>query len=308
MLLLTFDLTMASGVKPLPEHLGGVLHGYVEGAVKNHAPHLLPVLRPNGNNSSAHFMILPPPVNQVIGGELRFGVMLFGLAAQAGPEIARALLAQQDRQINRRDVSIREAWVQQPGNPAYTLLKDGRQIEAQPVLEAADTLYSRIIAEQCQERPRRLYTLALRSPLLLASRKAQRKRLPATGVLCFPPLGSVMDSIAQRLRELEPGLAEIIGLPPGWKASEASRAIEPLTPAADPARPVEWQYSSIPRSAAADAPPAARRALRVPGIIGTLCYPASDDALEYALLYWGQWLGVGQKTTMGCGSYGLSVC
>ncbi|MBK6716721.1 MAG: hypothetical protein IPG57_16980 [Burkholderiales bacterium] len=40
----------------------------------------------------------------------------------------------------------------------------------------------------------------------------------------------------------------------------------------------------------------------LPGITGSLIYPASADAarcrLEAALLYWGQWLGLGQKTTL----------
>lgn len=306
MLLLTFDLTMAPGRKPLPAHLGGVLHGYVEGAVKHHAPHLLPVLRPNGNNRSAHFAILPPPVSQSLDCELRFGVMLFGAAAEIWPQFAQALLAQQDRQINRREVRIRAVWLQQPGNPAYALVADGRPLAAQPLLEAPETLYRRLYAEQHPERIRRIHTLTFRSPLLLASRKAQRERLPATGVLRCPTLGAVLDSIARRMIELEPGLAEMTGLPPDWKASAASRAIAALTSAADPAKQVEWEYASTPRDA--DDAASAYRKLRVPGIVGTLSYPASDDELEFALLYWGQWLSVGQKTTMGCGSYALSSC
>ena len=49
------------------------------------------------------------------------------------------------------------------------------------------------------------------------------------------------------------------------------------------------------------------RRLVLPGITGSLIYPASADAarcrLEAALLYWGQWLGLGQKTTLGCGRF-----
>jgi len=304
LLLLTFDLSIAPGCKPLPAHLGGVLHGYVEGAVKHHAPHLLPVLRPNGDNRAAHFVILPPPVNQTITCELRFGVMLFGAATQVWRQIAQSLLARQAQQINRREVRIRAAWLQQPGNPVQALVADGCPLEALPRLETPETLYRRLYAAQHPERIRRIHTLTFRSPLLLASRKAQRERLPATGVLHCPTLGAVLDSIARRMIELEPGLADTISLPPGWKTSASSRAIAALTAAADPAKQVEWEYASTPRNA--DNAANAHRKLRVPGIVGALSYPASDDKLEFALLYWGQWLGVGQKTTMGCGNYTLS--
>ena len=308
MLMLSFEMAIGDGNHSLPAHLGGVLHGFFEGAVKEQAPHLLPVLRPGGDNKSAHFMILSPPMGQAIEHLLRFGVMLYGVAAEAWPVLVRALVVQQLQQINNRNVRIRLAWLQQPGNPAQALMAHGRLLDVSPpILEAPGTLYRRIYAEQPPTSARRIHTLTFRSPLLLASRKAQRDRLPATGALPCPTLGSLLDSIAQRMRELEPGLAEMTGLPPAWIATKACRSIEALTSAADPARPVNWDYFSTPRANAA-APPPTHRRLRLPGIGGVLSYPASNDELEHALLYWGQWLGVGQKTTMGCGSYVLTTC
>ena len=76
-----------------------------------------------------------------------------------------------------------------------------------------------------------------------------------------------------------------------WRATPAQWATEPLTPAADPAREVVAPYATRDHRFTA------------PGLIGTLVYPSHAPALEAALLYWGQWLGVGQKTTMGFGSY-----
>ena len=72
MLKLEFDFALGPGREPLPDYLGGVLHGYVEGAVKNHDPHILPVLRPGGADGIAHFMILPPPMTITVEGALRF--------------------------------------------------------------------------------------------------------------------------------------------------------------------------------------------------------------------------------------------
>ena len=69
--MLTLDLHVGPGRNPLPVHLGGVLHGFVEGGVKNHAPQLLPILRPNGPDLPAHFMILPPPIGAPSGDRLR---------------------------------------------------------------------------------------------------------------------------------------------------------------------------------------------------------------------------------------------
>lgn len=307
MLLLTFDLFIAPGRKPLPAHLGGVLHGYVEGAVKHHAPHLLPVLRPNGDNRAAHFAILPPPVSPSLDCELRFGVMLFGAASDMWPQFAQALLAQQDRQINRREARIRAAWLQQPGGASHAIVAQGQWLGSEPELAPGYIWPGLAMAGLDHGAVPCVFQLTFRSPLLLASRKAQRERLFACGTLPWPTLGSVLDSIAQRLRELEPGLAGSLGISPAWKASAASHDCAALTPAADAARQEMWPYASTPRSAGDNATASAHRKLLIPGIIGTLAYPASGEEHEHALLYWGQWLGVGQKTTMGWGSYALSI-
>lgn len=307
MLMLTLELELGPGRTPLPAHLGGALHGFVERGVKNHAPHLLPVLRPNGLDQAAHFMILPPPLWETIEDHFRFGVILYGACEGAWPVMLRALLSQQCNGLNGRRMHIRQAWSTDPAGDTYALLTEGNIVEG-----TEEPPITRNVQNLAESTPHRsdsviLYRLSFRSPLLLASRKAQRDRRRILGGLPWPSLASILDSIAERMRCMEPELANALNLAPDWSAPEAARGIEPLTPAALPASQVEWEYSATPRVAAdeSDGVPDRRRTFPIPGIVGDLIYPATGIEHEHSLLYWGQWLGVGQKTTMGCGCYAL---
>ena len=298
--MLTLDLHVGPGRNPLPVHLGGVLHGFVEGGVKNHAPQLLPILRPNGPDLPAHFMILPPPIGAPSGDRLRFAVILYGQAATASREILGALLAQQACGLNARQIQIEQAWCAHPGSETAALLEEGRLLDS-PLMRPSVHCDISPLERQGSGH---LHRLSFRSPLPLASRKAQRERERLATGLPWPSLGSGLDSIADRMRILEPELADALGLPPNWTAPDAAHQIEPLTPAATPAQQIEWEYTATPRSASGEAP-TGRRTLPIPGIVGDLIYPSTGIEHEHALLHWGQWLGVGQKTTMGCGSYAL---
>ncbi|MCK6401070.1 MAG: CRISPR system precrRNA processing endoribonuclease RAMP protein Cas6 [Sphaerotilus natans subsp. sulfidivorans] len=266
-----------------PVAWGGVLHGFVERAVMSHAPELLPLMRPAGRQALAHFAILPPPVDAVDTSapqpaegddeRLDFGILLFGaaLAAQADT-LAEALRRQCAHRLH--------------GRPAR--LDAVRMIDAPQHLPALAVEPARAI---------RLHRLELRSPLLLASGSATHAGWHQHGHLPWPPLGSVLESIAARLRALAPAQAARLGLealPPGqprWRAEPAQWAIEPLTPAVRPARQIIQSYRTREHH------------LTPAGLIGTLIYPSHRPEHEAALLYWGQWVGVGQKTTMGFGSY-----
>lgn len=276
MRMLSVQIEVASSGTDWPQHLGGVLHGFVEGAILNHAPQWLGHLRPLGDQGPAGFTIHAPPAQAqgVPDHVLRFGVVLFGLLGEAVDDIAQALEAQCERRLQGRAAHLIDVQAIEP------------DISASAFRTAS-----------------RLHRLTLRSPLLLASRGASREGLRTHGQLPWPSLGSVLDSIAQRTRLLEPTLARSIALTSDWRASEVQRATEALTPANAPAQQVAWTYSATPRRSDRSAEPPSRRQLPLPGIVGTLLYPAGGDPLESALLHWGQWIGVGQKTTMGCGSY-----
>jgi FAD/FMN-containing dehydrogenase len=207
--------------------------------------------------------------------------------------------------LQGRPARLDHAVLHAPGLSELTVWAEGR-----PTADLADTPSEALAAAQAEQAhgvlngpAARLHIIALRSPLLLASRSAAREGLQRFGNLPWPSLGSLLDSIAQRLRSLEPQLGRQIGIGGHWSASEATRHILPLTPAHDPARQIQWTYRAAARGASDPRP----RSIVLPGIVGTLVYPAGADPIEAALLHWGQWTGAGQKTTLGCGQYHWST-
>lgn len=306
MLMLSFDVRLGPGRGGLPPHLGGVLHGFVEGAALARAPHLLSVFRPGGSNDAARFVIHVPPAGSAIVEDLRFGLILFGDAIQAWAVLVRALVEQTTQRIHGRASRIESAWMQQPGFDPVPVIDGGRLIESVPELVSPGAWLRRAQNLFPAAQGVRVHALTFRSPLLLASRGAVRERLPETGQLPWPPLGSVLASIARRLHVLEPELAKALDVGAKWRANTSAAKTEPFTPAAEPAKQVVWTYTAAAREHQGQERSSSRRSLPIPGIVGTLLYPASDDPTEHALLNWGQWLGVGQKTTMGCGNYALN--
>ena len=305
--MLSFDMRLGPGATALPEHIGGALHGFVEGATLAHAPQLLGLLRPGGQNDAARFAVHAPPVGTALDESLRFGLVLFGDASEAWPVLVRALIEQTAQRFHGRCARIERASIQQPGSEPVPVVESGRHIDPPPQTESQSAWLKRVAAPgDTGVDGSSLHVLSFRSPLLLASRYQVRARLPQLGSLPWPTLGQVLDSVARRMRALEPDLARVTGCGLEWRASETAHLIKPLTPAADPARQVVWAYSSTPRARQDQAAPPGRRTVPVPGILGTLMYRATADAVERQLLYWGQWLGVGQKTTMGFGSFVLS--
>lgn len=304
--MLSFDMRLGPGATALPEHVGGALHGFVEGATLAHAPQLLGLLRPGGQNDAARFAVHAPPVGTTLDESLRFGLVLFGAASQAWPLLVNALIEQTAQRFHGRTARIESASMQQPGGEPVPVVESGRLIDPTPQTESPSAWLQRVAAAgDAGLDERSFHVLNFRSPLLLASRYQVRVRLPQLGSLPWPTLGQVLDSVARRMHALEPELARVTGCAPEWRASDTAHLIKPLTPAADPARQVVWAYSSMPRARQGQAGRPDRRTVPVPGILGTLVYRTTADAVERQLLYWGQWLGVGQKTSMGCGAYVL---
>lgn len=287
MLMLAIDAAIGAGKNKLPEHLGGALHGFVERAVLEHASHLSPVLRPHGDDEFASLAIEPPPFGQAINGMLRFGIVLFRDATQSWSVITRALVEQAASRINNRSTHIHRVLMLQPGSPVQAVVQDGRLIDPAPWPESPAAWIRRTPIKPSYEiSSHRVHTLELRSPLLIGSRGIIRRehRVP------WPTLKTLLDSIAKRMLTLEPELGNAIGIAPGWSARSELEGVTPLTPADAPARQIQWHYSP-------------QRGIYKPGIVGTLIFTAELSPTEFALLEWGQWLGLGQQTTMGCGRY-----
>ena len=290
MLMLAVEAAVDPVGRPLPEHLGGVLHGFVERALLNHASHLIPVLRPEGDDEYASLAIEPPPFGQHIATQLRFGCILFRDATQSWSVIARALLEQaKENDINNRAIQVVRAWIYQPGSQPQAVVVDGRLIDETPLPESPGAWVRRSAIRVPEVAAAiRAYSLEFRSPLLLGSRGYIRREHKVP----WPTLKSLLDSIAKRMVVLEPDLAQMMGIVQGWRAGDRFDQIEALTPADKPATQVQWPYS-------------VHRGIFKPGIVGELIFVAQLGPAELALLEWGQWLGVGQQTTMGCGRYVL---
>lgn len=287
MLMLAIDSEIGPGNNKLPEHLGGALHGFVERAVLEHAGHLIPVLRPDGDDEFASLAIEPPPFGQPIGNLLRFGVVLFRDATQSWSVIVRALVEQAANGINNRATRIDSLVMIQPGSPIQAVVIGGRLVDPAPWPESPSAWIRRANTKPTQEiSGYRVHAIEFRSPLLIGSRGIIRRdhRVP------WPTLKTLLDSIAKRMLALEPELGKAIGIAPGWRANSVYDDIPPLTPATTPATQIQWQYSH-------------HRGIYKPGIVGTLIFTAELGPVEFALLEWGQWLGIGQQTTMGCGRY-----
>ena len=122
--------------------------------------------------------------------------------------------------------------------------------------------------------------------LIVGGRNAIRRE----NMVPWPTLKTLLDSISKRMLALEPELAAHIGIATDWQAKAELDEVLPLTPPSSPARQIEWQYSF-------------KRNINKPGIVGVLIYHAPLNRTEVSLLEWGQWLGLGQQTTMGCGRY-----
>lgn len=287
MLMLAVEAVVDPKGASLPRHLGGALHGFVERALLNHACHLIPVLRPEGDDEYASLAIEPPPFGQRIATQLRFGCILFRDATQSWSVIARALLEQASNGINNRAIEIDRAWVYQPGGLPQAVVVGGRLIDEESWPESPAAWVRRAAVRIPEEEAVvRAYSLEFRSPLLLGSRGSIRRdhKVP------WPTLKSLLDSIAKRMVVLEPELAQMMGIVQGWRASDRFDQVEALTPADRPATQVQWPYS-------------VHRKIFKPGIVGELIFVTQLGPAELALLEWGQWLGVGQQTTMGCGRY-----
>lgn len=285
MLMLACEAVLQDRPRTPLMHWGGVLHGFVEGAALHHAPHLLPLIRPAGMEGYSSLALEAPPYDCTITSELRFGIVLFQHAAQAWAPLLRALMLQTANGLQGCHWHLNNVTLLQPGSQACQVVTNGRLSDPLPQPEVTDN-WVRRAPHPAIDSHATLHHLHLRTPLLLGGRgRIRREHAPV-----WPSLKSVLDSIARRAWTLEPELAQAIGTPEGWQAPPMLTNVLPLTPAHQPARAVQWLYD-------------ARRSIVKPGLIGQLIYPTQLDAPSQRLLHWGQWLGVGQQTSMGCGRY-----
>lgn len=295
MLLLSFEVALGPG-RELPEHLGGALHGLVDtAAALSKGPALSNALRPRGLNHAPAYAVQAPPWGQPVDRELRFGVLLFGAAATSWLNLVQTVaIHAREHRIHGRQAVVVRVNACSPGHPPLPVIENESLLLNSQSLPPASTLElpdwgAGVDADHSRTVLPALHDLEFRSPLLVASRDAARTRFKESGKLPWPALGTLLLSIADRLRQVAPDLADRIGADSSWFPDPAIAGAGALTPVDSPARQILWPYKGY----------------ELPGIVGRLVYPASADPVEHRLLYWGTWVGAGQKTSMGCGAFVL---
>jgi hypothetical protein len=114
-------------------------------------------------------------------------------------------------------------------------------------------------------------------------------------------LVSIVRSVQRRMQHLEPGLAAQCGFQtPEWQA--AMKTIWPhriAQPELTDVASCPWPYVS--RNTPGHAP------VWMPGLQGRLHYQTPLPAMVAQVLDIGQWIGIGQKTSLGMGWYGVGI-
>lgn len=279
MKLLAFSLRLRAAtagqfaVRGLP-FLGGMLHGAWEDQIHRHAPQLKTILGlEKSGNTPKRYALLPPPYGQISAKQddgslhLGFGLVLYGVAGEHASELGTAFCHCPALRFGQLHDAIEhsEFRIHTPENPTHF-----------PELAAIQ-----------------LHWL---TPLLLDS-PSQR----TIGADQVPPaLLRVVRSIARRIREQAPELAEQLGLQTNtWLLAEES--IRQLDGQSADWHKVTWRYGSRTK----DAP------VQFSGQLGRIRYAGSNvaniPADIHALLQWGTWFGVGQRTALGQGFYRIET-
>lgn len=270
MKLLAFSLRLnetvagSLAVQRLP-FLGGLLHGAWEHQVRCHAPGLSGLLGlERGKPGPKAYAILPPPFVQPSRPAAIGPVLAFGVLLYADAAAHAEELARAFEHCRCLSVG---RWV----DPVVSIT---HQVHV-PVYAASFAACSAI----------RLHWL---TPLLLDS-PAQRR----LGLHQAPPsLLRVVRSLVRRIDELEPGLALQLGLrDAAWTCAEES--IRGVSAVAVDWQPVVWRYGSRTKEAP----------VQFSGQLGRIDYSGEIPSAIHALLHWGTWFGVGQRTALGQGFY-----
>jgi CRISPR-associated endoribonuclease Cas6 len=292
--------------KSLPNYLGHSLHGFFEAALINYRPELLSQLRPNGENELAFYAMRVPwshslPESSLYDDalDLSFGILLCGSAQYTWPSMIAALHAQSAHGLDGYSFKIVSIAVGFAGLPA------------QEVFDAQDGLFKTTLNHPAELaigywRERYAYfsdlvrrqressvTLRFNEPLLLASNAAQIKAQASNTSLLSPSLNQVLKSIHARgtaLAGLPDSLIDVALTP--TKVVQSTSNFESLT----------IPYASARSRERGNHKPN----FNLLALNGSVTYTGAFVASELLLLELGQWLGVGQKTTIGFGAYQLS--
>lgn len=291
MLLLNIQAKTTSRYKGPRPFLGGALHGMVEHVIRQHAPHLMTVLAPEGKAAVKRYAIIPPPFtahSKMDEGFVSFAIILFGEACSHVVQIAQAMLHCQEIKTHESEDFITEIHIY--------LVKPGQG--PQP-LQSTKNMQPQDI-ELAYEWPslpefngiKKLSITWLTPVTLINGRQNSNDNSE-------PHLFKLVSSVYRRICELAPDLGRTLGHEsPSW--NEALRQIYATRSQARNWRPVYWQYGSSTK----------QRPFKMKGMLGQIEYESESEEIPDIIiktLHWGMWFGIGQKTTIGHGFYDMKI-
>ena len=271
---LTLHMNQSESAVSTSRFLGGVIHGTFERLVLTHAPVIGHDLGIASESLPKRYAILPPPFDwkmpeTQLPVKMKCGIVLYNKKKKY-IEVIVALLKQwheirYERHTNT--VQCDQVFFHIPGNKSvvYDYLEQ-KPVDTQFYLNQMRPASSGI-------------TLNFNTPL-------KRKNLQP------PQLLRIVRSVADRIRELEPALADLLGLKSlAWIESEEQ--IRRLSIAYHHLKQVDWKYWSTSHE----------NFIPCTGLLGQIHYEGNIPSAITTLLHWGQWFGAGQSTALGQGMY-----
>lgn len=266
---------------------GGMLHGLFETALLKYSPALYSQLSDKASGVRARYALFPPLDQRQQcepGDELRFGVVLFGSAARAWRAVLAALIAGDVLRLGaqRQPVTVIRVDSIHPARlPLRIYDPEDTTLEGHP---DPIEIPARTDAPAESVRLRFLTPVTISTP---AKRALGLEAVPLTLHQCTKVLRN-------RLSALEPDIAADFDFRSNaWISME--HRLRDVAIARAAVQLQEWIYGSSTK----------KNQIRFRGQIGEIEYAGRIPAAVIGLLELGQWLGIGQRTTLGQGWYRL---
>lgn len=299
MLLLCLQLRLQAPLTFAPHEApfkGGVLHGMVEHALTQHHPQLWGILR-SATNQPAHYALRVPQDSDTHwpeGHAFELGLMLFAPVQALWGDVLDALTPAHTAAPlalghARAPCSVVDVRIHRPNAPALSLL----QAMGHSGAGLAHWQAQRPHTAACPQ-----LRITLQAPCFITSdtRRAQAHSPPMPLTL-----SSIVRSVQRRIEHLEPTLAEQYRCDsPEWQ--EALRSTWPhqiATAAHTHISPRPWPYAS--RNTPGKHP------ITIAAIEGHMHYTGPTPEAITSLLHIGQWIGIGQKNSLGMGWFGVDL-
>jgi len=270
---------------------GGMLHGLVETALTRYSPKLWTDLRGPDNRSPRYALRVPQDsaTHWPGGHAFELGIMLFAPVQHLWGDVLAALTQGPPLHLGhtRSPCVAHDVRIHRPGAPSLSLL----QAMSHAGQNLAHWQASPLPAQEAQQ-----LRIQLQAPCLISS---EGRRLDPQLALRPYTLSSIVRSVSRRMQTLEPTLAQAYGVGSStWQAS--CQSLWPHQVASHShISPRPWPYAS--RNTPGQHP------VTIAAIEGEMHFSGPTPANIVSLLHIGQWMGLGQKTSLGMGWYGVET-